>query len=104
MSKRSLSDDHDSKPFKNHIKKPLLEHDEMRRTRSKRKKERDAEKVIFVERVKEDFGHTVFPYEIWDKIFVLLPKSDLRSLTLVCKNLRLIANRFFWEIPTMYLL
>ena len=75
------------------------------RTRSQRRKTEDEERKREqnrppAERVIEDFGHTVFPSEIWDKIFLFLTEQDLRALTLTCKYLRLIANRILWDSPS----
>ena len=50
-------------------------------------------------KVKEDDGHRLFPTEIWCMILSYLPKSDLWNLTVVCKALRDIANRYVWERP-----
>uniref|UniRef100_A0A7M5XH44 F-box domain-containing protein n=1 Tax=Clytia hemisphaerica TaxID=252671 RepID=A0A7M5XH44_9CNID len=80
-----------------------------RTTRSKRKIEvaedeklRKLQPVVpppKIERVEEDYGHTVFPNEIWDKILIHLSKKDLRSLSLVSKSLRILTNRLLWAEP-----
>lgn len=78
---------------------------EKRTTRSQRRKELEEERIRKqnsppVERVEEDFGHTVFPNEIWDKVFLFLSNRDLRTLTLTCKNLRSLSNRILWDTPS----
>merc|ERR1711936_317549 len=62
-----------------------------------RKQQQAAEKANV--RVSEDFGHTIVPNEIWEKIFCFLSDNDLRVLTLVSKSLRELANDLLWHTP-----
>ena len=77
-----------------------------RTTRSRKRKIEDEEEQRkpstpppHEERVRADFGHSIFPNEIWHKIFLFLSKKDLLALTLTSKSLRDIANRFLWADP-----
>jgi len=60
-----------------------------------------AEKEKSEVRVLEDFGHTIFPNEIWDKAFRYLSIVDLKSLTLVSKTICMVAGRILWEAPNL---
>ena len=47
----------------------------------------------------EGCGCTVFPKEIWNKIFSYLHTKDLKKLTLACKAIKPIAIMLLWEQP-----
>ena len=51
-------------------------------------------------RVEEDYGHGVFPNEVWEKIFDYLAKKDLRALTVVSRSIRAVALRRYWDTPS----